>query len=387
MFDRIDYSQAWSSWIDFTVDTTAPSAPTVSSTSYPANTWSPAGGAGTFTLSSSDGTGSGVSYYLYGLDSGGVVNQQLGVGVTSLPISTMPDGWHTLTVQAVDVAGNISSPTSYQFGSTPGITSLSEGRKTQGSIALSAMAAGSASTAITFNYRKADTDSWAPIPPGDVTLNGVALNTSPNTNWPVTGTLGTVPGTLPADAVSAVLTPANLVWNVAQTLGDLDGQVQLQVCYGSACTTQTRHVELNENAFGDSYATSSFGPGSVSLLTGNYSISQSDVTVPAYGSSLTVGRTFNSRTPTLAGPLGPGWQLSLPSDGAGSDWVGLDDTNSSLITLTGADGSTVSYAKTGTSGTNTTYTATGDATGDGTVLTTPTGTPGSSYTHCPQVPG
>ena len=43
-------------------------------------------------------------------------------------------------------------------------------------------------------------------------------------------------------------------------------------------------------------ATASIGPGSVDLLTGNFSISKTDVSIPAFNSALEFSRTFSSRT-------------------------------------------------------------------------------------------
>ena len=55
------------------------------------------------------------------------------------------------------------------------------------------------------------------------------------------------------------------------------------------------------------------GPGSVDPLSGEFSLSATDVSVGAPGSSLTVSRSYGSRHLTAGseGPLGPQWSLSV----------------------------------------------------------------------------
>ncbi len=57
----------------------------------------------------------------------------------------------------------------------------------------------------------------------------------------------------------------------------------------------------------------SVGPGSVAPQSGQLSLSATDVSIGAPGSSLTVGRTYRSRylTAGTEGPLGPQWSLSI----------------------------------------------------------------------------
>ena len=57
----------------------------------------------------------------------------------------------------------------------------------------------------------------------------------------------------------------------------------------------------------------SVGPGAVAPTSGEFSMSSTDVSVGAPGSSLTVGRSYQSRSPMAGaeGPLGPQWSLSV----------------------------------------------------------------------------
>jgi RHS repeat-associated protein len=81
-------------------------------------------------------------------------------------------------------------------------------------------------------------------------------------------------------------------------------------------------------------ATASVGPGTVDLLTGNFSASNGDVSIPTFNSSLEFARTFNSRGLAPKGsaeeaeesksPLGPGWKPGVPVEEAGgSEWRNL----------------------------------------------------------------
>ncbi|HWG99359.1 MAG TPA: hypothetical protein VNV66_08560, partial [Pilimelia sp.] len=92
---------SWSSWCEFTVDTTAPgTAPTVASTAYPtgADVWAgSAGQAGTFTLGASGVTD--VAAYLYGLNTNPpttVVNAPSLGGSVSVSLTPTADGPQTL---------------------------------------------------------------------------------------------------------------------------------------------------------------------------------------------------------------------------------------------------------------------------------------------------
>ena len=165
----------------------APPAPAVSSSSYPSNGWAASGTAGTLSVSVSGVTGPGVRKYLWSLDDPAMtspttvtVGTDNATGTISLPAPA--DGWHTLSVQAVNTAGNPSPVTTYSFGTGVAVTAPATGATT----ARFARLAGKSSTgfnAVTWKYRRASTDPWATIPTGDVTNNGATVSA-----WPVTGT-------------------------------------------------------------------------------------------------------------------------------------------------------------------------------------------------------
>ena len=346
-FDGVDYSKNWSSYVPFTVDTTPPPAPSIGSLTYPRGVWSqPSGNQGDFTLGA--GSVNDLDHFLYSLD--GPVPDTVASSVLTLAPG---DGWHTLRVVAVDHAGNLSAASDYSFGATPAVSSPVANTKTRGQVALDALF-GPGNGSVTYNYRRDPTGAWSPLPTGDVKQGGTVI-----TGWPVSFPVG-----------SADSTPPELVWDLAHTLNDQDGPVQLQVCFAGSCSAASTTVTLDANAFGDSYATAGVGPGSVSLLTGNYSIAGTDANVDAAGGNLTVARTFNSKTPSADGPFGRGWIASLPVDGAGGDFTGLTDTGGA-VTLTGTDGATTSFAAKAGGG----YAATGDDADSGLSLTATAGSP------------
>lgn len=354
--------------IVYTIDVSAPGTPAISSTQYPSGLWNTSGGSGTFTLSSTD-TYSGVDHFLYSLDN------PTPATVTSSPltINPMPDGWHTLYVAAVDKVGNVSAVSPYSFGATPAVTSPADGAVTQHSVYLTSRSqpAGTGVGIVTYYDRRSAQDQWQPVPAGDVTLtsSGPAF-----TGWPYT---------YAASGDTGI--PPSLTWDVSSTLSSTDGPAQMAVCFGGSCpttataslpsgsSTQPRNVTLDTKAF-DVAATQDVTPGAVNLLTGNFQVSASDVSVPGnLDNALSVGRTFNTvqATSTLTnGIFGPGWSASLPVDAAGADYVGLADTGS-VLTATSSDQSTVSFATTATAGT---YAPTGpDADSGLSVVSTTTG--------------
>ncbi len=107
----------WSLPCEFTVDTTAPTAPTVSSATYPANQWSGTATpvAGSFTFGAAGTTD--VTKYTYRLDGGTTTTVQAGTlgGATTVTITPTTIGSATLSVTSYDRAGNASTITAYTF--------------------------------------------------------------------------------------------------------------------------------------------------------------------------------------------------------------------------------------------------------------------------------
>lgn len=333
----------WSTPCEFTVDTTAPSAAaTVASTTYPSGSWAGAAGtAGTFTLGANGVTD--VAAYLYGLDSdpSTVVNAPSLGAAASVSLTPASDGPHTLKVQSRDRGGNLSAVTSYAFNvGTGAVIAPKIGDQSAGKVTLSGVSK-TTSSGITYQWRRADTDTWTTIPAGDVTTTGGAAIT-----WPV-ATTGS--GNYP-----------NLTWNVAQTLNNaeaganpLDGPLQVRASLSGTSTGTSSAVTFTLNRNKASAATTKVGPGTVNLLTGNYSLGFTDASTIG---ELSVRRTFNSRLAGDVDPLfGPGWTSGLDVRDAGT-YTELAVTGG-LVQVGLADGSTLGFGKSATTGTGATFAA------------------------------
>jgi RHS repeat-associated protein len=104
-------------------------------------------------------------------------------------------------------------------------------------------------------------------------------------------------------------------------------------------------VTLSRDDTTSKHASAEVGPGSVDLMTGNYSVGADDVSVDSWSSDLTVSRTFNSRQPAYGpGPFGPGWIASEPVDSAESDYTSLN-FDSGIAKLNESDGTTITFSK------------------------------------------
>ncbi|MDT0262980.1 RHS repeat-associated core domain-containing protein [Jatrophihabitans lederbergiae] len=351
-FDGTDVGPT-SAPVAFTIDATAPGAPSVSSSTQPAGQLVTSSDFG-FTMT---GASTDTIKFAYKFDAG---NYSAWV---SGPNATIPnvarDALHTLSVLAQDTAGNVSAPTIYRFGG--GLTSPVDEDRTQRYVTLSAAGPASYPYAA-YQWRRGTTATWVSIPTGDVSVSGT---TNAPAAWPVS-------------AIGAAYT-----WNLASTVGGTDGLVQVRAClYTSAtdpapvCPADPAGITLAANTFGDSHATAGVGPGTVSLTTGDFQVSATDVNVPTFNGSLSIGRTLSTLpTPTetagATGVFGPGWAASMPGTDAGAGDTTLDDqTADGYIDVVGSDGDTATYEATSlVTSYPITFAGVGNAATDGSVLT------------------
>ncbi|MGK5449778.1 DNRLRE domain-containing protein [Streptomyces radiopugnans] len=337
-YDGAHYNLGWSAWKTFTVDTTAPSAPTkITSTDYPSGSWvKGAGQAGTFTVTPP--AGSDHNWLEWTLD--GVTWTKVATGGAgadkALSIIPPKDGTHTLQVRAVDKADNKSDAAEYTFHAGPGgFLQPADGERTARRLPLAAEADGSKYNAVSFSWRRSEADDWTRIPAGDVTSGGTAL-----TAWPVPLTNGR---------------NARLVWNATDTV-DPDGSVQIKADFtspGSATgATEPLTAVVDRNA--DGAAAQDIGPGSVNLLTGSYSIDETDTSY--YGMGVT--RTASSRTPDAgakqegqAAIFGKEWVAGTTAELTDSDYSHLKQISVTAVAVVTADGGNIHFtanaAKTG----------------------------------------
>ncbi|MGW4823599.1 DNRLRE domain-containing protein [Streptomyces sp. NPDC004227] len=329
-YDGNDTSAAWSAWQTFTIDTTPPGTTSISSEAFPAGVWSgtaDSGGnfSGSFTFTPPT---TKVKEIEYKLDAGGPVTVATTGGKVTKTL-TFKAGLHTVYAQTRDAAGNTAALTKYTFGAGQGsMSSPVTGDTTDDEVTLSGEQPGIYS-GVTYQY-SVSPGVWANIPVAYVrrTDTGAAL-----TAWPL--------------AISGTGNPVDLEFRIADWLGD-DGPVQLRAQYSSAAApynTVAATVTVNRRA--DNAPVQDVGPGSVNLLTGDFTASSTDVS--ALG--MQVFRSSSSRYP-LAGAqqtgqaaiFGPNWTSGL--DGGESPWASVRQVAStspalgSTVILTGTDGST-----------------------------------------------
>ncbi|MEV8451632.1 DNRLRE domain-containing protein [Streptomyces sp. NPDC052095] len=322
-YDGTHYNTGWSAWKTFTVDTKAPSAPTkITSTDYPSDKWvKGAGQSGTFTVTP---PGTDHNWLEWSLDGVTWTKVATGGSSTAKAVSVAPpkDGTHTLQVRAVDKADNKSEAIEYTFHAGPGgFVQPSEGERTARRLPLVAEADGAKYDKVSFSWRRSEADPWVRIPAGHVTSGGTALSA-----WPAPMTNGR---------------NAPLVWNATDTV-DPDGTVQIKADFtgpGGTGATEPLSVVVDRNASGA--ATSEVGPGSVNLLTGDFTLSADDAS--AFG--LSASRTASSRTPDKGAKqegqapiFGKEWVSGTAAEEAESDYSHLRRITDTAVAVVDSEG-------------------------------------------------
>ncbi|MEU4260251.1 DNRLRE domain-containing protein [Streptomyces fradiae] len=328
-YDGTHYNTGWSAWRLFTVDTKAPSAPTaVTSTDYPAGQWVKGEGQpGTFTV-----TPPGADHHWLEWSLDGVTWTKVATGGASTPkaISVTPpkNGTHTLQVRAVDKADNKSEARTYVFhAGSGGFVQPAEGERTARRLPLVAEAAAGTYDRVAFSWRRSEADAWTPIPPAHVTSGGTALGA-----WPVPLVNGR---------------NAPLVWNATDTV-DPDGNVQIKADFtgpgGASSSTAPLTAVVDRNAEGAS--TTDVGPGSLNLLTGNYTLSETDLSL--FGMSVT--RSVSSRTPNQGAAqegqapiFGREWVSGTMADVAESDYSHLRRVSDTAVDVVLEEGDAIHF--------------------------------------------
>ncbi|MEV5578762.1 DNRLRE domain-containing protein [Streptomyces parvus] len=329
-YDGTHYNTGWSAWKTFTVDTKAPSAPTrIASTDYPTGQWVKGEGQpGTFTVTPPGG--SDHNWLEWSLDGVTWTKVVTGGAAANKAITVTPpkNGSHTLQVRSVDKADNKSEALEYLFhAGSGGFVQPSEGERTARRLPLVAEAEAGKYNAVAFSWRRSEADPWVRLPVGDVTSGGSAL-----TAWPVPLTNGR---------------NAPLVWNATSTV-DPDGTIQLKADFtgpnGATSSTVPLTAVIDRNA--DGAATTEVGPGSVNLLTGNYTLSETDVSL----FDLSVSRTAASRTPNRgaaqegqAAIFGKEWVSGTAAEATESDYSHIRRISDTAVDVVLEEGDAIHF--------------------------------------------
>ncbi|MFI9321665.1 ricin-type beta-trefoil lectin domain protein [Kitasatospora aureofaciens] len=319
----LDDGKSRSGWVGTNVvaDTVKPGTPFVSSADYPSDgLWhGTANQPGSFTFSPAPGTDD-TAAYVYTLD-GGTPVTVAATGALTTSITPTTEGRRVLSVQSKDRAGNLSPPATYVFQvGQAGISSPVNGTQAAKRVKLS-VDAQTQFKRVVYQYRRG---------PGATEYNVPRANLTKADNTPVT-----------EDKPRLADLGPHANWNVLDTLGQVGGVVQVRAVLfpedgsGNGYTTVWNTMTVDRNA--DGAATAQVGPGSVNLLTGDFTASTTDA--GEFGTS--VSRTASSRD------LARGWQpqgerLTLNQRQVGTDTAGFTPGQATVSrsTARGHDSST-----------------------------------------------
>ncbi|MGP7961317.1 DNRLRE domain-containing protein [Sanguibacter sp. A247] len=308
-------ASGWSGTRALGLDTVAPPAPTISATGLSNGGWNDAAlTSSTFTYTG--GTANNVVRYIVRRDGGAETSlASTSSGPVTHAWSPLAVGGHTVTVTSVDRVGKVSAPATFTFGTgKPSITVPgAAGVKATSSVRVEAMAPAPApGTTVTAYIR------WRNIDAGSQTWGTPAV--LPST---VSGTTVRVAQNVDAHAVA--------VWMGRERLHTtLEMQVYFTYSQAGAGTkyTDARRLFYVPHAFGNGFPVAEAGPGQVALWTGEMLTSATDVSVPGFGSELTVSRTYASfdNAASLPSPFGPGWTASFDGAAGGAATYDVEDS-------------------------------------------------------------
>lgn len=333
----------------FTVDTTAPAAPTVTSTAYTDNGWlqtRPA--ANTFTFAS---TATDTAKFQHSKDGGAWTDvDATGTNPRTAALDWNPYSAHQLRVRAVDKAGNISQERTFTFmNGLAALTAPAAGTTTTDAFRVQAKAPASGTGTVT------PTVYWRPAQTADGKDNSTYGSADNLHGWLEAQELDPV---APSTEVR-VDTTLDIAASPTDRLKDLGKErvaalVEIQVCFAYAgqtgeaatqCSTNSTHdataVTRLPHAFGNDFPVAEAGDGQVALTTGELNLSETDVNVDAGNTGLSISRSYSSYSGIGANSriFGKGWRANIDGPEAGlagllvAESTELDGT----ITLIGDD--------------------------------------------------
>jgi len=208
----------------------------------------------------------------------------------------------------------------YQAPSTSKMTSPSAGAVSSRWLKLKSTWTTSGTTGVTYQYQVINGhEGWQTIP-----SSLVRDAKGKEVTWPM-AVSGTSSEPVYFDAA-----------NAGSLIKEKGGTVQVRALFSGSTEASGHSVavdaEVNRFLGAGRDATTQVGPGTLDLVTGNLSLARTDVSMPAYGSSLEFSRSYNSRDTAAAGKtnvLGSGWVPSAPVEAGESEWQGAFDAEAS----------------------------------------------------------
>ena len=244
----------------------------------------------------------------------------------SSPTDGLPDYGVRLTkagagpVSRIAAFGKPNAPY-LQIMSTPeapagaGVSMPKEGQATGRRVNLLAHAPNSSVTAMTFQYVAGSQRYWTDIPAS--ALQFVDGSSVSSTNIPAIAAQG------------GGVDSRRLVWDLQSTPGgNADGSVHVRAVLTGPAGTNGATKPINfklDRRDPQKQGSAEIGPGSVNLLTGDFTTTDTDVDVAAWMGDLTVSRTYHSRNVSTrdAELFGPNFSASFAADGGAMAYKGL----------------------------------------------------------------
>lgn len=347
----LDAAAGWSAWKTVRVAATNPSAPVISCpTPYASNTWHD--NAPTSDLActiTATGTGTNAPGAIrWSRDGGGdirsLITPSSSVTVARINV-TVPRslGAHSIVARAESASGRTSVPTTYGVGYGPLTITIPKPRAsgrssltTAGPVAIRAEGPATTVTSLQPTVR------WRIAGSGASASSGWATADAPDLNVVNAGNTSVVTGTVDVNTFNGI--DAN-----RSTL------IELQLCVPypgtTTCTWSASPLTVLKvpNAFGGALPTASAGLGTVSLVTGELMINETDVDESGYNTGLSISRTYLSQG-TLDGEdsiFGPGWSATLAGPGTGHSGSQLIDDSliDGTIKLIDGTGGVLAWAR------------------------------------------
>ena len=170
-------------------------------------------------------------------------------------------------------------------------------------------------TGVTFQYRRGDDGPFLTAPASYVRD---AQGQQPS--WPIA-----VEGVKQTEPLYFDLTSADP--QLREKGGPIEVRAQFEGPTGVAGVSAPVKATVDTNIGGTRDATAPIGPGTVNLLTGNFSVTRTDVSIPVFDSALEFARVHSSREPGAdadTGVLGRGWKpAALVEAAGGASWRSL----------------------------------------------------------------
>jgi RHS repeat-associated protein len=262
----------------------------------------------------------------------------------------------TIQVVASDRIGHKTTQTINVIRPTQGkLVDPVDGARTAARLPLQSQLTGGGATTTKFQYRR-PLQPWTDVPSGALTNASNGLPASCSSGAPLSCTVPLTGGLSPALTIDFMQLPTSFV-------DERSGSYEIRAVFPALGVTKPSSVIVDERGLDAKDAQASIGPGSVDLVTGNFSYASEDVSWATPGSPLVISRTFNSRDAdgkssgtdvagAGGGPFGPGWVLTGPVADAGADFASLRELPDDPIAgrrievLTG-DGSTITFSREG----------------------------------------